>query len=408
MGSFDRLSKSRRTKNQLETEKPAENRQYTSSSPSPEPVITAAVAVVPNNLDLRVENRSLISATAVAVAEIPEVYEPTEAHLGFTAEPSDAALFDDAFDQDLDDAFASLVSQDASPETQSVSGEMVAGDQSSVEELFADIAANHARPVKNFIFELKRGTATRDWVEVCIPAMHGITRAAEGMGLTLAAQRMVEFKAALSLGQSSKDRVLRGEVRDVLLQRYEDLTEVMPKAFVVAEEEERLREGIIINSLLRQIPGVGRLTVGKVYRAGLTSIDTLQMARADELAVATGIPSRLSERICEKFRTYSARLENNHDDPCDLGQRARLTSMVAELRSLHENFQRASKNAWLNPALASEKRDYRQQRQSCFLWINVLLAEEGEVELVNQLKKLSFDRRIRRLEEYLAHPPAAM
>jgi len=284
---------------------------------------------------------------------------------------------------------------------------MFAADQSSVEDLFADIAANHARPVKNFIFELRRGTATRDWVEICIPAMHGITRAAEGMGLTVAAQRMVDFRAALSLGQNSKDRVLSGEVRDLLLQRYEDLTEVMPKAFVVAEEE-RLREGIIINSLLRQIPGVGRVTVGKIYRAGLTSIDTLQMAKTDELAVATGISTRLSERICEKFQAYRARAENNHRDPADLGQRARLTKMLAELTSYHKNFQHASKNVWSNPALASDKRNYRQQRQSSLLWINVLLAEEGEVELVNQLKKLSFDRRIRRLEEYLDRPPATL
>jgi hypothetical protein len=320
------------------------------------------------------------------------------------SDSSGIALFEADFDQDLDDAFASLVSQEASPKAQSVSEEMSAADQSSVEELFADIAANHARPVKNFIFELKHGTATRDWIEVCVPAMHGITRAAEGMGLTYAAQCMVDFEAALSQGQGSAERMLNGQVRDLLLERYEHLIEVMPKAFFVAEEEQQ-REAIIFNSLLRQVPGVGRLTVEKIYRAGLTSIDALQVARADELAVATGISSRLSERICAKFQAYRARLENNHRDPADLGQRARLTKMVDELRSYHEDVQRVSGKGFNLPA-AAEKRDHRQQRESCLLRINVLLAEEGEVDLVDQLKKLTFERRIRLLEEYLSLPSA--
>jgi hypothetical protein len=344
-------------------------------------------------------------SSAVAVAEMPAIDESANSHMPFAAATSAQPLFDSDFDQDLDDVFASLVNKDAPPAAHSVSEEVFAADQSSVEELFADIAANHARPVKNFIFELKRGTATRDWIELCIPAMHSISRAAEGMGLSFAVERMVDFEAALALGQSSKQPKLGGAVRDLLLQRYEALTEVMPKAFMVAEEEQQ-REGIIINSLLRQIPGVGQGSVGKLFRAGLTSIESLQMAKADELAVATGIPPRLCELICAKFQAYQARLENSHRDPDDLGRRARLIKLVDELRSHHMNFQRTSKNVRSHPELAAERKDYRQQRQACILWINVLLAEEGEVELVEQLKELSFNLRVRRLQEYLDQPHA--
>ena len=169
-------------------------------------------------------------------------------------------------------------------------------------------------------------------------------------------------------------------------------------------EEERQREAIIINSLLRQVQGVGRATIERLYRAGLTTIEGLQVARADELAVATGVSLRLAERICAKVQAYRASVENNHRDPADLGQRARLTKMVDELRSYHESVQRASRNGRSNSAFAAEKRDYTQQRESCLLWINVLLAEEGELELVEQLKNLKFDQRIRRLEEYISSP----
>jgi hypothetical protein len=222
------------------------------------------------------------------------------------------------------------------------------------------------------------------------------------MGLRQAAQRMMDFEAALSLAQQSEQRVLGGEVRDLLMWCYEDLVTVMPKAFVVGEEEQQ-REGIIINSLLAQIPDVGRVTIEKLYRAGLTSLDTLYLARREELAVATGISIELSESICAKFQAYRAGLEASNRDVKDVGQRGRLTEFVAELTRQHEGFVRASEDA----KLGNEKRDYREQRQACMLWINVLLAEVGEVDLVNELQKMSFERRIQRLEEYLASDSAS-
>jgi len=403
MGFFNRLAKSFLGKNEPEVATIAEASSYSGPSRFPQQKLSVA-PVAANGHDWPAARTPGFSGSAVAVAELPEIGEQSDAQ---ASEPVGGALFETDFDQDLDDVFASLVTHDASPETQNTSEEAFADDQSAVETLFADIAANYARPVKNFIFELKRGTATREWIDICRPAMRGITRAAEGMGLTLAAKHMVDFEAALSLAHSSEERVLSGEIRDLLLWCYEDLIKVMPQAFVVGEEEQQ-REGIIINSLLMQIPDVGRVTVEKLYRAALTSLDTLYLAKSEDLAVATGIPLELAERICAKFQAYRTRLEKNPRDPADPGQRVRLTTMLAELRRHHEGFQRASENEWSNPELAAEKRDYRQQRQSSMLWINVLLAEVGELDLVNELEKLSPERRIQRLEEYLATPPAAM
>jgi len=413
MGFFDRLTKSFRGKN---SEAPAtvEDRSYASLSLYPSPTSAKAVA------EPRSEYATKSSSSAVAVAEMPEPASTSVAVEDFpefddtrkfqqqdhSTNGNGSSIFDADFDSDLDDVFASLMSQESLPGDESAAPveEIKAEDQSAVETLFADIAANYARPVKNFIFELKRGTATRDWTEICRPAMHGITRAAEGMGLNLAAQRMVDFEAALSLAQNSEQRVLQGDVRDLILWCYEDLIKVMPQAFIIGEEEQQ-REGIIIDSLLKQIPDVGRVTIDKLYRAGLTSLETLYLAKKDDLAVATGITSSLSERICEKFQAYRARLENEARDLN--GDRDRLGMMVTELRRHHEGFQHASAND-SDPAFAAQKRDCRQERQSCALWINVLLAEIGELDLIHELEKLSFDRRIERLEEYLASPPASM
>lgn len=397
MGFFDRFSKTFRGKKDADGESSGQTGSYSTLSIFSTPEVNSA-SVSPTEFE-----RSA-SDGGVAVAEMTDFTSAVFVEAKDNGAPAASDYFDTAFEEDLDAVFASLENQNlAQPITsEEPNEEMNANDQVIVEELFADIAANYARPIKNFMFELKRGTATKDWVEICRPAMQGITRAAEGMGLRQAAQRMMDFEAALSLAQQSDQRVLGGEVRDLLMWCYEDLIQVMPQAFVVGEEEQQ-REGIIINSLLAQIPDVGRVTIEKLYRAGLTSLDTLYLARREELAVATGISIELSERICAKFQAYRAGLEASNRDVKDVGQRNRLAEFVAELKRQHEGFLRASEDS----NLAQEKRDFREQRQSCVLWINVLLAEVGEVDLVCELQKMSFERRIQRLEEYLASNSAS-
>jgi len=394
MGFFDRFSKTFRGKKADEGPSAAPTGSYSTLSLFAPEVTVAPVSPT--------EFERSVSDGGVAVAEMTDFASPV--FVDSKANGGTADYFDTDFEQDLDAVFASLENQNSAQPiiSEAADDEMNANDQLIVEQLFADIAANYARPIKNFMFELKRGTATKDWVEICRPAMQGITRAAEGMGLRQAAQRMMDFEAALSLAQQSEQRVLGGEVRDLLMWCYEDLIKVMPQAFVVGEEEQQ-REGIIINSLLAQIPDVGRVTIEKLYRAGLTSLDTLYLARREELAVATGISIDLSERICAKFQAYRAGLEASNRDVKDVGQRNRLGEFVAELKRQHEGFLRASEDS----NLAQEKRDFREQRQSCVLWINVLLAEVGEVDLVCELQKMSFERRIQRLEEYLASNSAS-
>jgi len=411
MGFFDRFAKSLLGKKDADEANSASKTTYTDYDESSQFELTGIRRVQPS--ETKTERASEPSShsydafgdSAVAVAELPGTVDISEAQP--SADASGNNLFDEDFESDLDDVFASLMNQEsigapAEEEHQEEPVQTSSHDQAIVEDLFADIAANYARPVKNFIFELRRGTATKDWVDICRPAMQGITRAAEGMGLRVAAQHMVDFEAALSLASQSEERVLSGELRDLLLWCYEDLIKVMPQAFTVGEEEQQ-REGIIIHSLLMQIPDVGRVTVEKLYRAGLTSLDTLFLAKKEDLAVATGIPVVLSERICEKFQAYRTGLQSKRD-VADSGQRSRLADMVTELRRQHEGYVEASDN----PAQAAEKREYRNSRQAVVLWINVTLAEVGELELINELQKLSFDKRIQRLEEFLSSPPATM
>jgi hypothetical protein len=86
------------------------------------------------------------------------------------------------------------------------------------------------------------------------------------MELAGAAKKMFDFDEALSLAQTSEDRVLGGEMRDLILDSYEELIVVMPQTFIIGEEEQQ-REGIIINSLHQADTRSGTRHLRKLYGA---------------------------------------------------------------------------------------------------------------------------------------------
>ena len=153
------------------------------------------------------------------------------------------------------------------------------------------------------------------------------------------------------------------------------MIEVLPEVFRTGEDEQK-REDIIIKSLLQQIPGIGRVTFDKLYKAGLGSLHALFLANKEDLAAATSIPVALCERIADKFQEYRAEAQGISQHDPQSGYRARLTSLVAELRCRHEELESTSAGAALNAGLATEKRRRRQLRQQCFLQI---IATSGRV-----------------------------
>lgn len=268
-------------------------------------------------------------------------------------------------------------------------------NNAGVNELFAEIAAQYARPLKECVIELRRGTATRDWVDICRPALSSISKAARSMNIPKAAERMDELDAALSKAAESREKNLSAQEQAKLLEKYDRLVEVMPKAFSINDEVNR-RDTIIIIALLKQIPEVGRVTIDKLYNAGLTSIDVLMLAKRDELAVATGIPSRIAEQICAKVMKY--RDDSSGTKRVDMkGYRQRLYELVLNLKKAHEAFNKAA-----DADDADEKRKQRNARSNLVFQISILLAELGEADLVKEHDKMSFERRIQALDEFLA------
>jgi hypothetical protein len=271
-----------------------------------------------------------------------------------------------------------------------------------VRELFGDIAANYVRAVRNFMIEIHRGDTAKEWIDICQPAVQSIKRAAEKMELTDVYRAVDDFDAVLELAAGSEGRLIGGEVRDELIQTYGGLIDVMPQAFTLDQERDQ-RESIIIHSLLMQVPDVRKVSVDKLYGAGLTTLEVFFLAKPEDLAATAGIPDWLGARIVDKFQSYRNEMQTVTPDANRTAERAKLQTLVKDLKAQQEGYERAS-SGWTEEA-SEEKKRLRQARQDTLLQINVVLAQLGEVDLIHEIEKLPFERRIDRLAVYLEEAP---
>jgi hypothetical protein len=171
----------------------------------------------------------------------------------------------------------------------------------------------------------------------------------------------------------------------------------MPDAFGL-EGERGKREAIIVHALLQMVPEMRKNTIDKMYAAGLSSLDTLFAAKADDIAATTGIGESLAATIVEKIRQYreeSVKLA----DATRAAERQRLGELASEMRVLHKEFEVAAEG-WSDDAHARKKR-LRQERADALLQVKVLLARLGEVDRLGQLERLPFERKIEEIEGYL-------
>ena len=273
-------------------------------------------------------------------------------------------------------------------------------DQTQNEELFAGIAGNYARPLKDFMYELEAGSAPKEWIEVCRPLLATLSDAGESMELRQITQLINALDKELEEAQKDEGPWPSKSWTERILFIYGKLVELQPAAFTV-DESDRRRESIIIHSLLRQIPEVGYVSLEKLYRVGLTSRETLFRAGPRDLVSTAGLSEELSGLICMEVQAYRERTEGA--SPEELRERGltRLRKKVPELTEHHLAFDKAKNAVDTTGEQADIKRVARGKRRELALEIDLLLAEIGEVELVRKLQSVAFGRRIKRLERFL-------
>jgi hypothetical protein len=205
------------------------------------------------------------------------------------------------------------------------------------------------------------------------------------------------YAAELQRAAGQPEGMLGPESREALVVAYGRLSEHLPEVFALEGERDR-REAIIVHALLEQVPDVRRLTIDRMYAAGLTSLETLFLAKTDDIAATTGIGETLAARIVARFAAYKVEA-SELVDPSHRAECERLSGLARELRRLNERFV-ALADAWADEAPAEKKR-LRRARTEILLQAKVLLARLGEVDRIALLERLPFARKIENIEAFV-------
>ena len=271
-------------------------------------------------------------------------------------------------------------------------------DLAPVRELFAELAANHMRHVRDFMIDVKWGEAPREWIDICIPAVASLRRAAERLDIAELATGLDSFAAQLEDTKGGTARTIEGETKEKLLASYDGLVAALPTAFALDRDKSQ-REAVIIQSLCLSVPDVRKVTIDKLHSAGLMSLQTLFEAKPDEVAQVAGIPESLALRIVERFQEYRHELQNASPQDARAAERDRLATLTASLREQHDGYEEAALG-W-SPEAKAKKRDLFRAREETWLSISLLLARFGEVERIQGIERVPFSQRITQLTDYL-------
>ena len=271
-------------------------------------------------------------------------------------------------------------------------------DLAEVRTLFAQLAANHVRQVRDFMIDLRWSEATVDWIGICLPALQSLRRAADKLELAELVTALDAFSQLLAGAQAGDARTIDGDRRAAILRGYDTLSAVMPQAFALDLDRSQ-REGVILQSLLLQVPDVKKVTIDKLYAAGLTTLEAMLLANAGDVAATTGIDEAVAKRIVARFRAYKDQVKTAVPDATRAHERGRVAELTARLRSEHVEFESASRG-WTREA-DEKKKELRKARAQTLLDIQVILARLGEVDRLKEIERLPFERKLAHLEAFL-------
>ncbi len=343
-------------------------------------------------------NAAPAKAAAGAAADARNSVRPTAPEM-MTAGPTSngQASIADTFErllstEDLEAGFASI----ETPTATSASHGVGLTDLAEVRILFAQLAANHVRQVRDFMIDLRWSEATVDWLPICEPALRSLRRAADKLELADLCESLDRFSVSLGEVASSGAKAVAGTAREGLLARYEELSKLMPQAFAL-DLDRTQREAAILQSLLLQVPEVKKITLDRMYAAGLTTLEAMFLATPGDIAATTGIPEGLAAQIVDRFQAYRAQVKATVPDATRAKDREHIAELTAKLRREHDEFERAAAS-WSSGA---SKKELRKAREQTLLDISVALARLGEVDRLAQLERLPFEKKLAHLESFL-------
>ena len=365
--------------------------------PTPPPPVDATPASRPSSPALPVATPRVPTLRGVAPTAAPRP-SPPEPVAPAPAAPAPAAPRPRRRTNSITDAFESLVEPPADGAATTPSGQ-TAEDLAAARRVFDEVAAVHVAQVRNVMLELRFGTVDCSWMESSRPALRSLRAMAERMELADLCAALDAFCAGVDEAVAASASQIGEDAKAPLLGQYQRLIELIPQAFELDAERDR-REPIIVESLLRQVDGVEKLTIDKLFGVGLGRLDALVGASGDEIAAVAGIRADVAASIASRFRAYRQQVGAAVSAPDAAREHAALRALVSSLAAQHADFERAA-SGWSDEDTA-RKRRLRKERDQTFLNVTIALARLGERDLIARLERLPFQERIAAIETYLA------
>lgn len=311
---------------------------------------------------------------------LPKAHAPAATPLPSLPRRAKSDSIGQAFDQ-------VVASGPAAAQAAAQDGVSTAEDLAAVRELFHEVAVAHVAQVRDVMLELRYGAADPTWMDAARPALRSLRAMAHEMELDDLCAALDAFCAA-------------DANKDTLLERYQQLIDLIPQAFELDAERDR-REPIIVHGLLAQVDGVERPTIDKLFAVGLGRLEALLRANVDDLVAVSGIRRELATAIVDQLRRYRADTAATISVRDPVAERRELGDQLIMLSLLNDDFARAAAG-WTDEARA-KKRALRREREQAYQRIVVTLARLGERDQLVRLEPLAYDERIAHLDRYLSN-----
>jgi hypothetical protein len=306
--------------------------------------------------------------------------------------PLPAAL-EDAFSQWMAEAptesLPDGVSQAASDQAPSV------GDQQAFRDTFAIIAKLHISPLRELMYHLSVGCTPRAWVTHTRPVLLPLFDAARQTAQFELLDALSELDTALELAEAENTALVGPVSRGAIQQAYARLGKHLPDTFGMLRSSDGKRL-VVLEALLLQVPNVHRRALTKLYAAGIASIQQLLQGSADELARASGLDEKLASSIIEHVARFAR--ERSGLDHARLRSRVteQMRALIGRLSQLQSEFERAE-----SAGNQVRKKAVRRARDGAVLELQRLVAELGEIDLLEELKRSSVRAKVVLMQNYL-------
>ncbi len=295
----------------------------------------------------------------------------------------------------VDEAFDRLLTHAPARKSDGVS---TASDREAAQTLFQSLVVGHVLPLRNFMIEVRFGDPEVAWIAGVRPTVASVRAMAEQVELPDLTRALDDLGAALSKAGATAGSKLDRGAKEALLVAYKPLATRLPDAFGIEGERDR-REPVIVGGLFEQVPGLEPLHIDRLVLAGLSRLDTLLKARADELVAVVGLPLAVAEALAATVQEFRRTTTGPLSMPDPAAARPELERLVAALGERQAALDAAA-TSWTR-AGTDEKPKSRRERDRAFAAIKVAVARLGDVDFLIRLDKLPFARRLDELRQYL-------